>query len=143
MERKESSSLRARRPRFYHLEQIIAHATWVIGCIAAIAVGFLWDWVWAAGIAIGTGLAWLNFRWLKQGTDALRVAMTSLASGQKAKVPVFVYFKTLFRYGLIALIIYVIFKYLKIPILSMITGLFALGAAAIAASMYEVLRPVD
>jgi len=143
MERENIVSSRARRPRFYHLEEIIARATLGIGWVAAVAVGFLSDWLWAAGIAIGTVLAWLNFRWLRQGTDALRVAMTSLGSGQKARVPLFVYFKAAFRYGLIALIIYVIFKYLKVPILSMITGLFALGAAAIAASMYEVLRPVD
>jgi small-conductance mechanosensitive channel len=136
-------STRTRRPRFYHLEEIIAHATLGIGWVAAVAVGFLSDWLWAAGIAIGTVLAWFNFRWLRQGTDALRAAMTSLASGQKARVPVSVYFKTVFRYGLMALIIYVIFRYLKVPILSMITGLFALGAAAIAASMYEVLRPLD
>lgn len=143
MERELTASARARRPRYYHLEDIIARATLGIGWVAAVMVGFLSGWLWAAGIAIGTVLAWLNFRWLRQGTDAVRVAMTSLASGQKARVPVFVYFKTVFRYGLIALTIYVIFKYLKVPILSMITGLFALGAAAIAASMYEVLRPLD
>jgi ATP synthase I chain len=136
-------SSRSRRPRFRHLEGIIAGATLGIGGGAAVAVGFLSDWLWGAGIAIGTVLAWLNFRWLKKGTDALRMAMTSAAIDQKARVPVFVYFRTVFRYGLIALIIYVIFRYLKVPILSMIAGLFALGAAAIAASMYEILRPVD
>lgn len=133
----------ARRPRFYHLEEIIARTTLVIGFAAAIPVGFLHGWVWAAGIGVGTVLAWLNFRWLRQGTDALRVAMTSLPVPPKGRVPIGIYFKAVFRYGLIGLAIYVIFKYLKVPILSMIAGLFALGAAALVASTYEVLRPVD
>ncbi len=132
----------ARRPRFYHLEEIIARTTLVIGFGAAVPVGFFHGWVSAAGIAAGTVLAWLNFRWLKQGTDALRVAITSLSAPEKVRVPLAIYFKVGFRYGLIALAIYVIFKYLKVPILSMIVGLFALGAATLVACLYEILRPV-
>jgi len=49
----------------------------------------------------------------------------------------------MFRYGLIALIAYVIFRYLKVPALSMILGLCALGAATVAVSVYEILRPRD
>jgi hypothetical protein len=49
----------------------------------------------------------------------------------------------LLRYGLIAFSVYVIFAYLKVPLLSMVVGLFSLAAAAIAASVYEILRPVD
>jgi hypothetical protein len=49
----------------------------------------------------------------------------------------------LFRYGLIALAVYVIFIYLRVPLVSMVVGLCALGAAAIAASVYEILHPAD
>jgi ABC-type uncharacterized transport system permease subunit len=48
-----------------------------------------------------------------------------------------------FRYALIALSVYVIFKVLGIPLVSMVLGLCALGAAAIAASLYEVWHPVE
>jgi len=44
---------------------------------------------------------------------------------------------------LIGLIVYVIFIYLHVPLLSMLVGLCALGAAAILASVYEILRPVE
>jgi len=44
---------------------------------------------------------------------------------------------------LIALSVYVIFKFLKVPLLSMVLGLCALGAATIAASVYEILRPSE
>ena len=45
--------------------------------------------------------------------------------------------------GLLALSVYVIFKYLDVPSGSMIVGLCALAAAAIVASVYEILHPVD
>jgi hypothetical protein len=48
-----------------------------------------------------------------------------------------------FRYGLIAVTVYVIFGYLKVPLLSMIAGLCALAVAAIAASVYEILHPAE
>jgi small-conductance mechanosensitive channel len=75
--------------------------------------------------------------------EALGLAATAQATQQNVHVPVATYFKALFRYGLIVLSIYVIFKFLNVPILSMIAGLFALGAAATLASLYEILRPVD
>jgi len=48
-----------------------------------------------------------------------------------------------FRYVLIALAVYVIFKYLHVPVLSMIFGLCSLGAAATAVSVHEILQPAD
>jgi small-conductance mechanosensitive channel len=137
------TSLAVHRPRFENLEQIIARMTLAIGIVAAIAIGFLHGWMWACGVAIGAVLSWLSFRWLKQGTDALRAVMTAREGEEKPRVPVSVYLKAVLRYGLMALIIYVIFEYLKVPVLSMITGLFALGAATFLASLYEILRPVD
>jgi hypothetical protein len=59
----------------------------------------------------------------------------------KPQVPLATYFTALFRYALIGLCVYVIFVYLRVPLGSLIVGLCALGAAAIAASVYEILRP--
>jgi small-conductance mechanosensitive channel len=137
------TTLAAHRLRFENLEQIIARTTLAIGVVAALTIGFLHGWMWGCGVATGAVLSWLSFRWLKQGTDALRLAMTAREGEEKVRVPLTVYLKAVLRYGLMALIIYVIFEYLKVPVLSMITGLFALGAATLLASLYEILRPVD
>jgi small-conductance mechanosensitive channel len=137
------TSLAARRPRFENLEQIIARMTLAIGSVAAITIGLLHGWMWASGVAIGAGLSWLSFRWLKHGTDALRAVITAREGEEKPRVPVTIYLKAVLRYGLMGLIIYAIFEYLKVPVLSMITGLLALGAATFLASLYEILRPVD
>ena len=69
------------------------------------------------------------------------VAASAAQAGlEKPRVPLGAYFAAVFRYGLIALLAYVIFKILKVPLASMIVGMCALAAAAIAASVYELFQ---
>ena len=124
-------------------ERRISWLTLLIGLLAGLLVGVLRNPMWGIGLGIGTLLAWLNFRWLRRGLDVLVQASEAQEGAQEPRVPIRSYFGMLFRYGLIALAVYVIFEFLRIPILSMIVGLCALGAATIAASVYEILRPVE
>src|ERR1700676_1911358 len=128
-----SAALTARR---------ISGLTLLIGFLAALLVAILRDRLWGAGLGIGAALAWLNFRWLRRGLDALVMASTAQAGGEKPAVPLLSYFGMLFGYGLIALGVYVIFEYLRLPVVCMVVGLCALGAATVVASVYEILRPV-
>ena len=129
--------------RYLASERRISWLTLLLGALGAVPVWYFYGWRWGAGIAIGAVLAWFNFRWLKQGLDALTEAATAQTGGPKARVPVGVYFRAVFRYVLIALAVYVIFKYLHVPVLSMIFGLCALGTATMAVSVHEILHPVD
>jgi small-conductance mechanosensitive channel len=124
-------------------ERRISWLTLLIGLLAALFIAILRDPLWGAGVGIGTVLAWLNFRMLERGLNALVQASEAQAGKEKPAVPLRSYFAMAIRYGLIAFAVYVIFEFLRIPILSMIAGLCALGAATIAASVYEILRPVD
>jgi ATP synthase I subunit len=124
-------------------ERRISWLTLLIGLLAALLVAILRDRFWGAGLAIGAALAWLNFRWLRRGLDALVLASTAQAGKEKPVVPLLSYFAMVFRYGLIAFAVYVIFEYLRVPLVSMVVGLCALGAATIAASVYEILHPAD
>jgi hypothetical protein len=124
-------------------ERRIAWLTLVLGGATAIIVAILRHSAWAEGLAIGTVLAWLNFRWLKRGLDALVQASAAQEGFAKPRIPVGTWFRLMFRYGLIAFCVYVIFEYLKVPLASMVVGLCALGAATIAASVYEILRPME
>ncbi len=121
-------------------ERRIAWLTLVFGTAASAAAAVAGDRVWAAGLLIGTVLAWLNFRWLRRGLDALEAASAAQAGAEKPRVPLGAYFAAVFRYGLIALVVYVIFKVLKVPLASMVVGMCALAAAAIAASVYELFQ---
>lgn len=124
-------------------EARISQLTLILGAAAALPVGYFHAWRWGAGIFVGAALAWLNFRWLKRGLDALTDAAVAQSAQESVKVPISTYFKALFRYGLIALAVYVIFKILNVPILSMVFGLCALGAATIVISVHELLRPQE
>ncbi len=129
--------------RYLASERRISWLTLLLGVLAALPVGYFYGWRWGSGILIGAVLAWLNFRWLRQGLDALTEGAMAQADRPRAKVPVGVYFRAVFRYVLIALAVYVIFKYLHVPVLSMILGLCALGVATMAVSVHEILNPVD
>src|SRR5260370_25603630 len=124
-------------------ERRLSRLTLLIGLIAALLVALFRDRLWGVGLAIGAVLAWLNFRWLSKGLDALVLASTAQAGNEKPAVPLLSYFGMVFRYGLIALAVYVIFVYLRVPLVSMIVGLRALGAATVAARVYEILPPAD
>ena len=122
-------------------ERRISWLTLLIGMAAGLTVALLRNRLWGLGLVIGAFLAWLNFRWLRRGLDALVVASTAQAGKEKPVVPLLTYFVMLFRYGLIAFAVYVIFIYLRVPLVSMVVGLCALGAAAVAASVYEIWHP--
>jgi hypothetical protein len=124
-------------------ERRISWLTLLIGLVAGLLVALLRDRLWGAGLGIGAALAWLNFRWLRRGLDALVVASTAQTGKEKPVVPLLSYFGIVFRYGLIALAVYVIFNYLRVPLASMVVGLCALGAATVVASVYELLHPAE
>jgi ATP synthase I chain len=124
-------------------ESRISHLTLSLGIATGLPVAILYSWRWGFGILVGAALAWLNFRWLRQGLDALANAATAQANHEKVHVPFSAYAKAAFRYGLIALIVYVIFKYLNVPALSMVLGLCALGAATVVISVHSIFRPSD
>lgn len=124
-------------------ERRISWLTLLFGLLAALLVAVLRDRMWAIGLAIGSGLAWLNFRWLRKALDGLVLASTAQQDQAKPKVPAATYLAALFRYGLLGLTVYAIFIYLHVPLGSLILGLCALAAAAIAASVYEILHPAD
>ena len=128
--------------RSLQIEKWISFCTLLFGALAALPVALFHGLPWGAGILVGAILAWLNFRWLKQGLDTLTAA-TGRGNRRGAHVPVGTYFAACFRYGLIGLAVYVIFRYLNVPVLSMILGLCALGAATMVVSVYEILRPQE
>jgi hypothetical protein len=122
-------------------ERRIAWLTPLLGLAAAAIVLAIGNRDWAEGLLIGTALAWLNFRWLRRGLDVLVAASAAQHGREKPRVPLLTYFTAIFRYGLLAFAVYVIFIYLHLPLASMVVGLCALGTATIAASVWEILVP--
>jgi hypothetical protein len=121
----------------------IAYLIPSFGISAGLLAGLLHHRDWAVGIILGAGLAWLNFRWLKRGLDAFTTAAASHASPGNTRQPVATYLTAAFRYVLIGVSVYVIFKYLQVPLASIFLGLCAFAAATIAASMWEILQSIE
>jgi hypothetical protein len=140
MEKKDSEG-----QRYARAERRIAWLTPALGVAAGAVVAFTHGWRWGLGIAVGGGLGWLNFHWLRQGLDAMQLYAAGQAGEEapKVKVPLRTWLGFGLRYGLLAAGIYVIFVGAKVPILSMIVGLCALGAATLAASVIEILHPSE
>jgi hypothetical protein len=111
-----------------------------------LALGFAAALVWflakshrqGVGIAIGTALAWLNYRWLDQGLGAFVTVAQAQEGSEQARVPAAVYWKFAGRYVLIGLAIYVTVHYFTVPLVAVIFGLLALGAGVFAESLYEI-----
>jgi ATP synthase I chain len=117
----------------------IARLTLVLGFATAVVVFFAKSNRAGIGIAIGTLLAWINYRWLDQSLGMLVTVSTAKpGSPQASGVPASFYWKLVGRYVLIAVVIYVIVQYFALPLVSVLVGLLALGAGAIVGSIYEV-----
>jgi ATP synthase I chain len=124
-------------------ERRTAWLTPVLGLAGSVLALLLRRLDWAEGLLLGSGLAWLNFRWLRRGMNALVSRSASQEGRTKPQVPLITYLAAAFRYALLALGVYVSFIYLHVPLVSLIVGLCALGAAAIAAGVWEILRPAE
>lgn len=132
-----------RGPDFYaRAERRTALLILAIGGLAALVTLFTHSANVALGVAIGTALAWINYRWLADAASAIaRVAIASAQTDSAAprpRIPVSVYLKVLARYTLIGLVLYVIFTRLPIPLVSVLAGLCSLGAAVMGHGLYEV-----
>jgi ATP synthase I chain len=112
--------------------------TIALGLSAALAAAFVESARAGCGVAIGTLLAWLNYRWLDQGLGALVTAASAQEGSPSPRVPASVYWKFTTRYLLIGLVIYASVHFFDVPLLALFAGLFALGAGAMAEGLYEV-----
>jgi small-conductance mechanosensitive channel len=124
-------------------ERRIARFTLIVGGMGCLGAGFLFSIRVAAGVLVGALLAWINFIWLERTMTAVTRAVTARAGSPEARVPVTGYLGIMTRYALIAGVVYVIFSRLRIPVLSMLVGLCALGVATILATVWEVVSPVS
>ncbi len=111
-----------------------------LGAAATMIAAPLWGARAAVGVGAGALLAWLNFRWLKQGVGALVTLSTAQAGAEKVRVPARVYWKFLGRYALLIIGAYVILSRFSVPVMALLGGLLAVVAAVLAELIYELSR---
>jgi hypothetical protein len=121
-------------------ERRIEYLTIAIGVIASLAVAVHWGMKSGAGLGAGAVLSWINYRWMKQGVNALAKLSTAQAGAEKARVPPSVYFKFIGRYALLIVVAYVILRGFSLPAASVLAGLFVVVAAVIVELIGQLFR---
>lgn len=121
-------------------ERRIEWLTLALGFAAAVFAAVRWEWRAGAGVALGSLLAWINFRWLKQGVVALVEVSTAQAGSEHARVPFGVYLKFFGRFALLLLVVYVILSRSIFPALAVLAGLFSVVGAVLLEMIVQLLR---
>jgi len=121
-------------------ERRISWLTLLIGLVAGLLVAALRDRLWGLGLGIGAALAWLNFRWLRQGAAALIRLGQAQSTLEKPYVPPLVHVKFFGRLLLLLVVAYVILAWLKLPAAAVICGLAAVVPAILIELGYEIVR---
>jgi hypothetical protein len=127
--------------RYYRAaEKRVEWLTLALGVAGAVYAYLHWDWQAGAGVGLGALLAWINFRWLKQGVAALVAVSTAQAGSEHARVPKTVYVKFFGRFALLLMVVYVILSRSILPMAEVLSGLFALVAAVMIELIFELVR---
>jgi hypothetical protein len=124
---------------YWAAERRIEWLTLALSIAGAVFAAVHWDWRAGAGVALGAGLMWLNFRWLKQGVGALVTVSTVRAGSDQTRVPRTVYVKFFGRFALLLLVVYVILSRSLLPVVAVLGGLFAVVAAVMLELIFELL----
>lgn len=121
-------------------ERRIEYLTLGLGGVGSVATGILWGIRPGGGVAAGVVLSWINFRWLKQGVGALAQLTSQEEGAEKVRVPKRVYLKFIARYLLLILGAYAILRGFRLPVMSLVAGLFAVVAAAMVEMVGQLFR---
>jgi ATP synthase I chain len=123
---------------YVRAERRIGYWTLALGFAAAVAVTLWLSPRAGVGVAVGAVLAWINYRWLKGGIAALVQVSAAQSGAPSPQVSSWVYARLFGRYILIGAALYVMVTRFATPVVSILGGLCALGAAAMAEGLYEV-----
>jgi small-conductance mechanosensitive channel len=121
-------------------ERRIEYWTLALGAVATLVAAPLWGRRVAAGVGVGAGLSWLNYRWLKQGVSSMAVLSTAQSTEEKVRVPKRIYVKFLGRYALLLLIAYVILSRFGWPVLAVLAGLLAAAGGVLFELICQLIR---
>jgi hypothetical protein len=112
---------------------------WIAGLAAAGTLAALvWrGWPDAVSFAIGSGVAAINFHWIKGAADTMAAKFSERPDAQPPRL---VAAKFVLRYAVLGLAGYAIFKYLRVSLPGFLAGLLVVAAAIMAEMVYEISR---
>ncbi len=118
----------------------VEYLTLGLGAAASPFVLLRWGWLAAAGFLVGVLVSWINFRWLKQGVNALTRAATAQPGEESVRIPKRVYVRLVARYVLLLAVLCAILFGSWLPGGAVLAGLFAVVAAVVVEIIYRLCR---
>ena len=118
----------------------VEYLTLGVGALASPFVVWRWGWLAAAAFLVGVLISWINFRWLKQGVNALASAAMAQAGDENSRIPKRAYVRLIARYALLLAVLCVILFGSWLPGGAVLAGLFAVVAAVIVEILYRLFR---
>ena len=104
----------------------------VVG-VTAVAGGAIYGKAAAIGVVLGGVLAWINFRWLDSSTRAMMVDPFAATTAILAM-------KYVFRYLLIAAVLFAIWYYDALPVAAVIAGLASFAVAVMIRGFTDIFK---
>jgi hypothetical protein len=121
-------------------ERRVEYFTLAIGAAAAVCAAIFWRASAGAGIAVGTLLSWLNFRWIRRSVGVLARLSIAQAGAEKPRVPGLTYMKAAGGYALLIVAAYVILRGFHAMREGFLCGLFAAVAAVVVELVGQLIR---
>ncbi|HXZ20167.1 MAG TPA: hypothetical protein VEG63_09475 [Candidatus Acidoferrales bacterium] len=121
-------------------ERRIEWGTIALGAAAALFAAARMTGRAAFGVAVGTLLAWINFRWLRSAVITLEVLSKAQAGVEKPSVPREVYARFFGAFALLVAVVCASFFYSLFPGAAVVAGLFSLVAAVLVECVYLLAR---
>ena len=109
----------------------------VLATIVTIAATARFGWRVAAGVAIGCGLAAVNFLWMKHAITTFAGKMVQPKAPGDEKKARRSATRFVARYALVAVVVYVIFASSVVSLSGVLVGLFLPVAAILVEAVYE------
>jgi ATP synthase I chain len=128
-------------PEFFgeKAQRRVERLTILLGLAGAIGAFVLRGWPEAAGVALGAGVGWLNFRWLRQFVGWVARISLAQVGEEKPKMPRRVFWQMFGRYALLGLVLYAMLLRFYWPVVAFLFGLFALFAAVLLEVLGELV----
>jgi ATP synthase I chain len=133
--------MQANDSRYAGIELRIERFLLGLGAAMTIAAAIGWGKRAGLGAAVGTGLCWLNFRWLRQGAGGLiRLGLAQAGVEKEVHVPRTTHAKFLGRLLLLLLAAYAILVWLHLPAVAVLCGLTSVVPAILVELGYELMH---
>ncbi len=119
-------------------ERRVRRLTLVITCGMAVGAGLVWDGTVGAGVAIGGGLAYLNFVWMRASLQSIVAAATAGETGPFRRPSRLEMAKFFLRWMVIGVVIWLSIQVASVLVVAIVCGLFALPLAVVVEALVQV-----